>query len=332
MPRTVTRTAPAARLSDAPLPPWDPASPRWPGRDVVVAGVRIHVRSTPTAVEDAEPALCVHGLGGSSGDWIDLAGQLSGRLAVEALDLPGFGRSGPAADGKYSIRSQARSVIDYLEHSRRGPVHLIGNSMGGLISLFVAAQRPDLVRTLTLISPAVPDVRRLRAHALRNNPYLATVVLPGLGDLVLTQTAKRIPVEQRVRATVALCFADPSRLSPERARQAAEDEQARDGVPWANAALVRSTRALARVQFLQLRRTWKLIGTVSVPTLVLWGDTDRLVAADLAPFVAEAMAGSRLLVLDRVGHTAMLEDPVSTARAVLALVEDAAQPAEALTP
>jgi pimeloyl-ACP methyl ester carboxylesterase len=56
---------------------------------------------------------------------------------------------------------------------------------------------------------------------------------------------------------------------------------------------------------------------------VLWGAEDKLVAADLAPFVAAAIPDSRLLVLDDVGHTAMMEKPPITARAVLGLIEDA---------
>src|ERR1700744_5181549 len=92
-PLGVCARAEPARLSDAALPDWDSASPRWPRHDVFVGGVRISVRSTPPVHDDAEPALCVHGLGGSSMDWIDLAGQLREHLAVDALDLPGFGYS-----------------------------------------------------------------------------------------------------------------------------------------------------------------------------------------------------------------------------------------------
>ena len=62
--------------------------------------------------------------------------------------------------------------------------------------------------------------------------------------------------------------------------------------------------------------------TISAPTLVLWGDEDKLVAADLAPFVAGAIPDARLLVLDHVGHVAMMEDPQTAARATLALIED----------
>ena len=66
--------------------------------------------------------------------------------------------------------------------------------------------------------------------------------------------------------------------------------------------------------------------TIQAPTLVLWGEEDRLVASDLAPFVAGAIPDARLLVLDHVGHVAMMEDPQTTARATLALLEDAAVP------
>jgi pimeloyl-ACP methyl ester carboxylesterase len=65
--------------------------------------------------------------------------------------------------------------------------------------------------------------------------------------------------------------------------------------------------------------------TIGAPALVLWGDTDRLVAPDLAPYVAAAIPQSRLAVLEHVGHTAMMELPEMTARAILALIEDAAE-------
>jgi pimeloyl-ACP methyl ester carboxylesterase len=83
-------------------------------------------------------------------------------------------------------------------------------------------------------------------------------------------------------------------------------------------------RALARSQFVRGRSGWATMRTIAAPTLVLWGDTDRLVAPDLAPYVAAAIPDSRLLVMERIGHTAMMEDPIGSARALLGLVEDAA--------
>jgi len=322
MARTPSRSAPAARLSDIELPPLDPNSRLWPDRGVRANGVDLCIRHAAALVEDAEPALLVHGLGGSALNWTDFAGQLRARLDVEMIDLPGHGYSGPPPRRDYSLTAHTRTVIAYLERSTRGPVHLVGNSMGGAISLKVAADRPDLVRTLTLISPAVPDVRRLRAHPLKANPLMALLVLPGLGGAALRRIG-RASAESRVRGTMRIVLADPSRYPEQRLAQDVAEAEDRTAMAWANEAMLRSTRALAVNQFLRARPTWAAIRRVQAPTLVLWGDQDKLVAPDLAGFVAAAVADSRVLVLTDVGHTAMMEDPQTSARAFFGLVEDA---------
>ena len=122
------------------FPAPDPAQAPWRGQYLAVAGASVYVRTTPATSADAEPALYVHGLAGSSTNWTDLAGYLAPWLAGTAIDLPGFGRSGPAPDGRYTIDAFARTVIAYLDQTGRGPVHLFGNSMGGAISIDVAAR------------------------------------------------------------------------------------------------------------------------------------------------------------------------------------------------
>lgn len=318
------RRAADARLSDTDLAPLDDSVRIWPGRHVELQGALLHVRTTPSGNPDAEPALFVHGLGGSAHNWTDFAGALRNHLAIESLDLPGHGRSGAAPRGDYSPEAHARAVIAYLEHSARGPVHLVGNSMGGAVSVLVAAGRPELVRTLTLISPAVPD-NRIRAFPLRNDPRTALLVVPGVGELTMRYYNRRYPLEKRVAGTVALCFADRRRYPAPRLREAIEEARARAAMPWANAAMLGSMRGLAGAQFLRNRVGWSTLGRIQAPTLVLWGDTDRLVAPDLAPYVAAAIPESRLAVFEDVGHTAMMEVPERTARALVALVEDAAE-------
>ena len=315
------RQAAAARLADVELAPLDDTVRAWPGRVVVVDGLRIHVRTTASANPHAEPALFVHGLGGSSHNWTDLAGVLRNQLAIEAIDLPGHGRSGPGR--RYSIDRHAEVVIRYLEVSGRGPVHLAGNSMGGAVCVVVAAKRPDLVRTLTLVSPAVPD-NRIRAFPLKNDPRTALLVVPGVGEALTRYYNRRFTPEQRARATIALCFGDPKRYPPQRLQEAVEEVRKREQLPWATAGMLRSMRGLAIAQFVKNRVGWATLRRIAAPTLVLWGDTDRLVAPDLAPYVAAAIPDSRLAVFEGVGHTAMMEVPERTARAMLALIEDAA--------
>ena len=261
----------------------------------------------------------VHGLGGASTNWTDFAGQLAPWLAIEALDLPGFGRSGPAPGRDYSMRAHVRTVTRYLDESARGPVHLVANSMGGVISILIAAQRPDLVRTLTLTSPAVPD---LRPRRLRADPLLTLALVPGTGGLIRRRIV-RYPADARAQAVIDLCFAEPSRVPPSRLAEAIEEIELRDGYSWATDALLRSLRGLVRSYLVTGRRSlWAQMAAITAPTLVVWGGRDRLVDAALAPRVAQTIPGARLLMLPDVGHVAQLEDPVTTARAALALLED----------
>lgn len=268
----------------------------------------------------------MHGLGGDATNFTDLAALLRPWLDGDAVDLPGFGGSDPAPGGDYSPTRQARVLVRLLEQQGRGPVHLFGNSMGGVICLLVAAARPDLVRTLTLISPAMPVLRPSSGPLGR----MQLLVLPGSGRLAERYLARLTPHEQ-VRALIATCFGDPSRVPDHRAAEAAEAIARRATMPWATPALVGSIRGLAASYLTWgARSLWSLARRVAAPTLVVWGDQDRLVDVALAPRTAAAIPNCRLLVLPGVGHVAQLEDPVSVARAFLALREDAVPPCDKL--
>ena len=282
--------------------------PHWPGRMVSVGDHEVFVRSAP-ASSDAEPALCVHGLEGSSRNWTDLMDLLRARLACDALDLPGFGDSPPRPDGRYSIAALAQTVIALIEQ-RQTPVHLIGNSLGGAVCVKVAATRPDLVKTLTLISPALPDLRP-RLDLVR----FPVVGLPRLGPRLIRQYQTALPPERRVAAVIATCYSNPG-LYPQ-ARFAAEvaELSRRDSLEYAVAALMGSARALS-AEFLRKGRhsPWRDAARVTAPTLVIHGSHDRLVSPSAAAKAARSFRYGQAVVLPRVGHVAMMERPDLVAR------------------
>ncbi|HYH23750.1 MAG TPA: alpha/beta hydrolase [Blastococcus sp.] len=322
-----------AELSATPLPSLTGVLPPWPQEDVPVRGGSVVVRHTPwtgpvghaaSGAAPRERALYVHGLGGASTNWTDLAALLAVRFEGWAVDLPGFGRSRPPRGSRYSVREHVRAVVDVLEHvaAQPGegagrPVHLVGNSLGGLVSLLVAARRPDLVATLTLISPAMPVYRVPPAFSRA----LLLLLVPGIPTLAERRLAGVRP-EESVRAVVRMCFGDPSNVPAERIEQAAQEMRERAGLPWADRALARSMRGLI-TSYLRVGRAnaWRAARSLRMPALVLWGSRDRLVDPALAPRLAAAIPGARLRVLDGVGHVAMLEAAEVTARAVLGLVE-----------
>jgi pimeloyl-ACP methyl ester carboxylesterase len=127
--------------------------PQWPGELVRLGDREVFVRMAPSGRDGADPALFVHGLAGSSANWTDLMGLLSDEVTGDAVDLPGFGHSPPPPDRDYSVDAHTITVARLIEKRGRGPVHLFGNSLGGAIATRLAGTRPDLVRSLTLISP-----------------------------------------------------------------------------------------------------------------------------------------------------------------------------------
>jgi pimeloyl-ACP methyl ester carboxylesterase len=281
--------------------------PHWPGELVRLNGDhRVYVRSTPD--EGGEPALCVHGLAGSSRNWTDLMDLLRPRLAADALDLPGFGDSPPRPDGRYSIAALAQTVTALIEWRGRGPVHLIANSLGGAVSVKLAAVRPDLVKTLTLISPALPDSRP-RLDLIR----FPVMSLPRLGPRLLRKYEALTP-QARVADVIATCYSDPALFPPVRFATEVAELARRDTLGYATAALVGSIRALTAEFFRMGRHTaWRDAAGITVPALVIYGSHDRLVDPRLAGRAAHAFSGARIVVLPRTGHLAHMEHPVQVA-------------------
>lgn len=324
---------PLAPASD--LGPIGSPTPHWPGRKVTSGTVTLHVRETPGprasqlpdfrgscdaagSAEGAAVMVYVHGLGGSATNWTDLAAALSSRYHGLALDLPGFGRSDPPVDGNYSVDAHADAVMSFIA-GRGEPVHLVGNSLGGAVALAVAARRPELVRTLTLISPAMPDLRPNLGRL--GGPRSALALLPLIGSRVRLELGDEEP-RTRLRRTIRLCYADPSRISDAAFDLAASEAMERAQLPWAASALQSSFTGLVQAWLARRPRSlWATAGRVQVPTLVVWGEQDRLVGVRKAQRTAAALPQGRLLRLPQVGHVAQIERPSLVARAVIGLVE-----------
>ncbi|MFI9489975.1 MULTISPECIES: alpha/beta fold hydrolase [Streptomyces] len=284
---------------------------------VELPGLTLAVRSRPTAGQGLDSALYVHGLGGSSRNWSALMPLLGDRVDGEAVDLPGFGESPPPDDGDYSVTGHARAVIRLLDAERRGPVHLFGNSLGGAVATRVAAVRPDLVRTLTLISPALPEIRVQR-------PAVPTglLALPGVASLFARLT-REWTAEQRTRGVMALCYGDPARVSEEAFRHAVAEMERRLELPYFWDAMARSARGIVDAYTLGGQHgLWRQAERVLAPTLLVYGGRDQLVSYRMARRASAAFRDSRLLTLPDAGHVAMMEYPEAIAQAFRELLDE----------
>ncbi len=286
--------------------------PRVPGSDMRVAGTDLFVRQ----VGSGAPALFVHGLGGNSSNWTDLMWLLSDDVHAVAPDLPGFGRSGPAASGVYSPQGQADFLAEFVQRTFPEPVHLFGNSMGGAISLQLAGRHPELVRSLTLVSPALPDLM-----PMRTNIQLPIIALPGVGDRVATRIAK-LPVERRVQATLNMVYADPASVPPQRVREAQEDAALLATKPWVGTALQAALRGILATYFDRgPDAPWKLADRITVPVLLVYGQQDKLVNARAARRASKHFRHCRVMVVPHSGHVSQMEHPEIVARGWRTLIE-----------
>jgi pimeloyl-ACP methyl ester carboxylesterase len=301
--------------------------PAWPGEFVSLGeNGDVFVRSAPAVrggAGDAEPALCVHGFGGSSTNWTDLMQLLSGAVTVDgavaelaldpvfdcdAIDLPGFGFSPPAEDRSSSVSGQAATVAAFIERRGRGPVHLIGNSLGGAVCTRVAATRPELIRTLTLIAPAMPDLWPRPASA-----RFPALCVPGFGGWLLRR-AQTLSAKTRVELSLATVYFDRSCVHPDRLAEEIAEVERRDKLPYGEAVLLRCARSIVTEY---LRRgsgsLWRDAASVMAPSLVIYGSHDRLVDPRMAGRAARAFRGGRVVVLPRTGHVAQMERPAAVA-------------------
>ncbi|MFI6459397.1 alpha/beta fold hydrolase [Streptomyces sp. NPDC050528] len=286
-------------------------------RSVGLPGITLTVRSRAAAREGLPPALYVHGLGGSSQNWSQLMAEFDGLVDSEALDLPGFGDSPPPDDGDYSVTGHARAVIRYLDAAERGPVHLFGNSLGGAVTTRVAAVRPDLVRTLTLISPALPEIR-----VQRSAWPTALLGVPGIASL-FTRISRDWTAEQRVRGVLGLCYGDPGQVTPEAFHYAVEELERRLQLPYFWDAMTRSSRGIVNAYTLGGQHgLWRQAERVLAPTLLVYGGRDQLVGCRMAQRAARTFRDSRLLSLPDAGHVAMMEYPETVAAAFRELLAD----------
>lgn len=307
----------------------DPIPP-WPGELVGIGTGEVFVRAAP-AVPGADAALFVHGLGGSSLNWTDLAdllrpppgiGQTGPELACEALDLPGFGFSPAPADRDYSITAHAAAVIALIEQRGRWPVHLVGNSLGGAVCTRVAGRRPDLVRTLTLISPALPD---LRPRLLPMRVILLCV--PGAGPWLM-KSIQKLPASDRSARTIRDVYADPGLMHELRRSAEAAELARRDDLGYASEVLLGSARSLV-AEYLRWGpgSLWRDAARVTAPALIIHGSHDRLVNPAMAGKAARVFRNSRVVVLPRIGHVAMMERPDLVAAEMRAMLVAASPPA-----
>lgn len=253
----------------------------------------------------AETFLLIHGYGATSYMWRHWVEPLSRRGRVLLVDLKGFGAAPKPDDDRYSPLDLSRAVVDLIRELDLRRLTVVGQSLGGGVTLLTALTLQDesehgqgRLGRLVLLAPAAYRQRLPPLVPLSKRPRMSTALIRLVG-------ARRV-----VRWVLRSIFHDPGSVT--------DDMVAEYTRPITTAEGLRAAFAVGRkilppdIDILSRR-----YGELDVPTLLLWGDHDRVIPLWVGERLERELPDARLVVVDACGHVASEERPFES----LAIVE-----------
>jgi pimeloyl-ACP methyl ester carboxylesterase len=295
-------------LSRAPDRPVQTLVARWapapPSDFIDVNGQLVHVRDEgPRA--DAAPIVLLHGTGASLHTWEGWVGVLKKTRRVVTFDLPGFGLTGPftgryVADD-YRGDTYARFVLDVMDTLKIPRAVIGGNSLGGEVAWRAVTLAPQRFKRLILVDAS--------GYALA--PQGVPLGFRAAALPVVNRIAEHLLPRAVVAGSVHSVYGDPSRVTDALVDRYFE-LTLREGNRRAMSLRLNQLEAGAHVDRLR---------TLALPTLILWGGSDRLIPPATAQAFARDIRGAQVVVFDSLGHVPQEEDAARTVAAVVAFLE-----------
>jgi pimeloyl-ACP methyl ester carboxylesterase len=245
-------------------------------------------------VGEGDPLLLIMGLGYPSCAWHRTRPVLSIKYKTIALDNRGVGRSNKPP-GPYSIALMASDAAAVLDAAAVDSAHVFGISMGGMIAQEFALQYPKRVRSLILGCTAAGGPNAVRAE-------------PEAIQMLMSRS--RMTPEEAAQAAVPFIYhpATPRELI-------VEDLENRR--PW----FVSQESYNAQLQGVLAFESYSRLSQISSPTLVIHGESDRLVPPENGKVIAEKIAGAKLILLTHASHIFTTDQTEAAHRAILEFLE-----------
>jgi len=232
----------------------------------------------------------LHGFASAHDTWHDLAGHFSAdRFKIFLVDLKGFGLSAKPRDGAYTVGDQVAMVHALIRELGLRSLILIGHSLGGAVALRLCLQiregvQPFEVERLVLIGCA--------AYPQKLPKFFRRLKSPWLGPLLL----RLIPSRKMAQATLEKVYFDQSAVTPARISRYARYFRGR-GTSYALRATVK------RIDPAEYEGMGEEYAKLTLPTMIIWGEADRIVKLKNGLRLHGDIAGSQLKLLERCGHT-----------------------------
>lgn len=269
--------------------------------------------------QDSTPIVLVHGLGGSHLNWVRVAPTLAEHTRVYAVDLAGFGLT-PANGRGSDIPANTALLNQFIDTVVGKPVILFGNSMGGMVSALATAARPGSVAGLVLVDPALPLPLKFPDPVVTAQFFV--YALPYLGEQAMGLGRRAMTDQQLAQQMTNLCFVDPTRADQDVLAAGAALAAIRRNFATQDAEFLQAARSLLSI-LARPRHYRKALHSITVPTLLLHGERDRLVSVAAAHSAAATHPHWTTIILGDTGHTPQLEVPDEFNRHALAWLSHA---------
>jgi 4,5:9,10-diseco-3-hydroxy-5,9,17-trioxoandrosta-1(10),2-diene-4-oate hydrolase len=279
-----------------------------PGRFVNVGGYRVfYHRSGPATGSAPKTLILLHGFLLSHWAWRHIIPRLAQTYDVIALDLPGYGESDrpPPAEFHYDAPAFMDAVVSAMDALSVEKATFVGHSMGGAISLYTAARRPERVERLVVVDPLI--------YAPPNIPLEGRLaLLPLIGETLMRTFWTRGMIKRAMRKDI---YRDPSLITEEWLDYVWE----RVNRPGGMAA------AFASMQFMHDPKViTRSTRAVRAPMAIVWGEDDRLFPKEQAEKLANDIAGTprpEVHLIPVCGHSPAEERPEELLRCLTAFLD-----------
>jgi pimeloyl-ACP methyl ester carboxylesterase len=244
--------------------------------------------------EGAPTLVLLHGHGATWRSWGPFLPLVARRFHVVAVDLPGFGGSPPPPGTTYDLDAVAAGLEEACIELELGAITLVGHSMGGGLAAIFAAHYPNRVRRLVLVAPAGFAPIRMHGpvtrfwshpHALRAARLSGWLAMPGVA---VSTRARQVTFRGLFRDHSVLTRADALSLLR----------------GWTQAHSLGPAGEVAVREHARER-----MADITAPTLLVWGDDDRVVRPVHADELARELPDAQLVWLRDIGHMPMFECP-----------------------
>jgi pimeloyl-ACP methyl ester carboxylesterase len=264
---------------------------------LLLHGLRVNF----TIAGQGPPVVLIHGVAGRAAQWDQIVRLLAEKHTVVAPDLLGHGESAKPR-GDYSLGAHASGIRDLLLGLNIARASVVGHSLGGGIAMQFAYQFPERCERLVLVSSGGlgEEVHPLlRAATLPGSEF----VLPLLAHPRVIDVASVIP---RALGRIGL-RTGPDVTEMARGYQSLANAEARS-------AFIQTLRGVIDPTGQRINASDRLHLASKMPSLIVWGERDRIIPVEHAQPAHDGMPGSRLELFEGAGHFPQLDDPLRFAR------------------